>query len=404
MLNVFKSISHIRELYSLVAVVRGIFNKKTPPTQADAKKLLSGLTALVGLVLAITVILGISYFCFHVYNDAQATWLHVREMLEGLKEGLNSPIKKPEGSTKTIPTVDWLAVMDNKICEIFNILTSAKTYSAIAINAISIFDKCLGIFVIMSNFITSHPATFLGVAFGFPFARALNVLWLRDITESMAQVIQSIWTLMATNVAQLTHAYTQTGLALRGFITNVIGGSINMVLLPVNITIQFLSIVLTGITTVLNAIAGYARRFYNAIARVVTDALNWLRDFFRPGEGGGPGDGPGDGPGGGPGPNGGDGGIGSLANAVDGVNETILSTNVHRIPGLTDNQIMRLFHSAPGDGSVIPGQIVLEPEVVDTVCTAFDAVDPVAGCLLKTMVIALAVAGPVAATVCCVPA
>lgn len=263
-----------------------------------------------------------------------------------------------------------------------------------------IVDKFLGIAVSVSHLIAHHPGVFFSSFLGLPIAHAFNLFWVKDIFNGFKTVFTSIHRQTINLATTFTNSYASMGEAIKTFITNGIGGFVNVLLIPVNVTIQCISLVLTGISNILNSFSGLLTRFYNAIGKLVNRFLDFLRSFFgdKGPRGGDPGGGPGGDPGGGPG-----GGFASFGNNLDAYpdpNDTILAINPNGAPGVRmgTDAIRRMFESAPGE---LPGHILVSADSDVVANSSTDAIAAATSMMEVTTVVADVVV-PAAGTVCAI--
>lgn len=210
---------------------------------------------LFGLAIAIITFVAaclILYFFYNAYYHTEETWIQARKFLEIIKNWLDP---EPTSTVASTPKVGFLEVADSKICEIFKWLCTPETYFNISSTIFIIVDRCVGLGLGFANFIAHHPAIFFASTIGIPFARILNIFWFRDATDAIAIVAKSTCKQAAGAITALTNAYVEVGEAVKQFITTGIGGGINMLLIPINITVQLVCILFTGIANLLTFIA-----------------------------------------------------------------------------------------------------------------------------------------------------
>lgn len=356
---------------------------------------------LYGLAIAITTVALaclITYLVYRTHFHTEETWIQLRSFLQTIRDWLAS------ADASQTRKVGWLDYVDSKIHEIFKWLISPGTYVNFAATATNIFDKCLGLCLVIANFIANRPATFLATTLGLPVAHALNVLWVGDVVDGLAKVAKSLGQQMAGLITKLSSAYTEVGQSLKTFITDGIGAAANLITMPVNVCIQILSIVLIGFANILRGLAGLIARFANAISKLVNRLLEYLRSFFGGGGGGADGGGADGGGAGGGGPS------GSNSNFVDSIDsplQTFLTKNVNGFPSvrLGTDDIHRMYESAPGE---LPGHVNINTadlaasssaEAVSAVITVMDvaaiitdAILPAAGSICGIIVISILLA------------
>ena len=181
------------------------------------------------------------------------------------------------------------------------------------------------------------------------------------------------------------------GLQLHAFITNVFGGFANILIFPINLTIELIALCLNIFGTLLFAISS----FFETIGKYIDKALRWIRDFVRSFFGQ---DGSGSaGPPSPPGPGDGGGGGGGLTNNVqDELSIPEKSFTITTRPFMpSPRTFQRLYHSVPGDGSTTSDLIepvaIIEPtfttsDLVES-CAILESIDLMLPIILRTVLI-----------------
>jgi len=251
--NILRSSNLLKDVYNLYKLGQAIIKKKSPISELDGQKLYLGLYGIVIVIVTLTSALLISYFLYKAHNNPEELWIQIRNFLEIIKDFLGSKPKAP-APTPT-PSVSLLGVLDSKVQDVFKLLFTPGTYANVALTMASIFDKALGIGFAFAHLIASYPALFFGTTISLPFARVFNVLWFRDITDAGYLVVTNVWEQTTGALTKLSITYIEVGQSLKFFITNGIGGFVNILLIPVNVTIQLVCLFFTVISKILTALS-----------------------------------------------------------------------------------------------------------------------------------------------------
>lgn len=187
-----------------------------------------------------------------------------------------------------------------------------------------------------------------------------NVLWFRDITDAGYLVVTNVWEQTTGALTKLSITYIEVGQSLKFFITNGIGGFVNILLIPVNVTIQLVCLFFTVISKILTVIGNVLTYFYNAISRGINSFFDFLRRFF--GGGGGPFMG------------------GNIIDSIQNPPDTILAINATGIPGVYgyrrySSNIPICARRITGSGTETASSPI---EIISEVSVIMDVVVPVA--------------------------